>query len=157
SDGGQHDTTMAAVEHALALVAQGADILDIGGESTRPGATPLPLELEMRRVVPVVVALAKQTTALLSIDTYKAEIARTCLAAGAHIVNDITALRGDPAMASVIAQSQAGVILMHMQGTPQTMQIDPRYDDVVAEVGAFFEERLQSLASLGIARECAAL
>jgi dihydropteroate synthase len=157
SDGGQHATTETAITHALQLVSQGADILDIGGESTRPGATPVPLDEEMRRVLPVVEALAKQTTALLSIDTYKAEVARSCLAAGAHILNDITALRGGPAMADVVKQFGAGVILMHMQGTPQTMQIDPRYDDVVAEIGAFFEERLQTSASLGIARECVVL
>jgi dihydropteroate synthase len=157
SDGGQHATTETAFTHALALVEQGADILDIGGESTRPGATPVALDEELRRVVPVVEALAKKTAALLSIDTYKAEVARTCLAAGAHIVNDITALNGDPAMARVVSEYQVGVVLMHMQGTPQTMQLDPRYDDVVAEIGAFFEERLQTSAALGIARECVAL
>jgi dihydropteroate synthase len=157
SDGGQHSTTETAVSHALELARQGADILDIGGESTRPGATPVPLDEEMRRVLPVITALAKQTTALLSIDTYKAGIARSGLAAGAHLVNDITALRGDPAMSEVVRQAGAGVVLMHMQGTPQTMQIDPRYDDVTAEVAAFFEERLQRSASWGIAAECVAL
>jgi dihydropteroate synthase len=157
SDGGQHSTTDTAITHALALVDQGADILDIGGESTRPGATPVPLEEELRRVLPVIEALAKKTTAILSIDTYKAEVARTCLAAGAHIVNDITALNGDPAMGRVVSELQAGLVLMHMQGTPQTMQIDPRYEDVVAEITAFFEERLQTSAALGIARECVAL
>ncbi len=157
SDGGQHADCNAAISFALELVHQGADILDIGGESTRPGATPVPLEDEMRRVVPVVEALAARTDVVLSIDTYKAEVARRCLEAGAHFINDITGLRGDPAMAEVVRTSQAGVILMHMEGTPQTMQLDPRYADVMAEVGDFFEERLQTLASLGIAEECIAL
>jgi dihydropteroate synthase len=157
SDGGQHATTETAVTHALELVRHGADILDIGGESTRPGARPIPQEEEMRRVLPVVEILAKQTAAILSIDTYKAEVARSCLAAGAHIVNDITALRGDPAMAEVVRQAGAGVVLMHMQGTPQTMQLDPRYGDVTAEIAAFFEERLQISASWGIAAERVAL
>jgi dihydropteroate synthase len=157
SDGGQHVTPDTAISHALALVEHGADILDIGGESTRPGATPVPLDEELRRVLPLVGSLTKQTMVPLSIDTYKAEVARTCLAAGAHIVNDITALRGDPAMGQVVSEFQTGVVLMHMQGTPQTMQLDPRYDDVVAEIGAFFEERLQTSAALGIARDCVAL
>jgi dihydropteroate synthase len=157
SDGGTHSTVETGVAYGLELVRQGAAILDIGGESTRPGATPVPLDEELRRVVPVIEALAKHTSVPLSIDTYKAETARRCLAAGAQIVNDITAMSGDSAMAAVVKEFGAGVVLMHMQGTPQTMQIDPRYDDVIAEVGAFFEARLQFVAEFGIPAECVTL
>ena len=151
SDGGQHAALDAAVAHGLELVQQGAAILDIGGESTRPGAEPVPLEEELRRVVPVVRELAKSCSVPLSVDTSKAEVARQSLEAGAHIINDVTALTGDPAMAEVVRSYQAGVIIMHMQGTPQTMQINPVYDDVVREVVNFLEARLNSLADLGIA------
>jgi dihydropteroate synthase len=157
SDGGLHFSSSAAVTHALELIRQGADILDIGGESSRPGAAPVPLDEELRRVLPVIEALAKQTTTPLSVDTCKAEVARSSLTAGAHVINDITALRGDPDMAGVVKQFGAGVILMHMQGTPQTMQRAPHYDDVVAEVGRFLEERLQDAVDFGIARERVAL
>jgi dihydropteroate synthase len=153
SDGGNFLNTDAAVAHALRLVQDGADILDIGGESTRPGAQPVPLEAELRRVVPVVESLAKQTAVPLSIDTSKAEVARQCLARGAHIINDVTALTGDPDMAEIARTFSAGVVLMHMQGTPQTMQLAPRYDDVVHDIGAFFKERLQWAAANGIAPE----
>jgi dihydropteroate synthase len=152
SDGGRFFAPEAAVAHGLKLVAQGADLLDIGGESTRPGAEPVPPDEELRRVLPVVTALARQTPVPLSIDTYKAEVARQALAAGAQIVNDVTALR-DPGMAEVVRGRRAGLILMHMQGTPPTMQLNPTYADVVAEVGQFLEERLQAAADLGIARE----
>jgi dihydropteroate synthase len=151
SDGGIHADTDSAVAHALALVAEGADLLDIGGESSRPGSLPVPLDEELARVVPVVRALAEQTSIPLSIDTTKAEVARQCLAAGAHIINDITALRGDPDLPAVVRDFGAGVILMHMQGTPQTMQLAPSYTDVVAEVEAFLQARLQAVADLGIA------
>jgi dihydropteroate synthase len=153
SDGGLFATTDAAVAHGLTLAQQGADILDIGGESSRPGATPVPLDEELRRVLPVVERLAAQTSVLLSVDTCKAEVARACLAAGARIVNDITALTGDAAMPEVVRNSGAGVILMHMQGTPPTMQVSPVYEDVVKDIVRFFEERLQQLTNLGIARE----
>jgi dihydropteroate synthase len=135
------------------LVAQGADLLDIGGESTRPGATPVPLEVELDRVVPVVGALARQTAVPISVDTYKAEVARQCLERGAQIINDVTALTGDPAMAEVARQFGAGVILMHMQGTPATMQLDPRYEDVVAEVLKYLRGRLKACLRAGIAAE----
>jgi dihydropteroate synthase len=151
SDGGQFDTTEGAVAHGLELVRQGADLLDIGGESTRPGSAPIPLDEELRRVLPVVQALAKQVPVPISVDTSKAEVARQCLAAGATIVNDVTALQGDAAMPAVVRDAQAGVVLMHMQGTPATMQVAPHYDDVVADIGRFFEERLQKLADAGIA------
>src|SRR6266404_1603740 len=141
SDGGQHASTEAAVAHGLKLVAEGADLLDIGGESTRPGATPVPAEEELSRVLPVVQALAAQTSVPLSVDTSKAEVARATLKAGAQVINDVTALRGDPAMPEVIRDFRAGVILMHMQGTPQTMQQDPHYGAVVDDIFRFFEER----------------
>jgi dihydropteroate synthase len=153
SDGGQFSDVSVAVEHALRLADEGADILDIGGESTRPGATPVSLDEELRRVVPVVRELARQTRLPISIDTYKAEVARLCLDAGALIVNDISGLTFDPAMISVCRESTCGVIVMHIQGTPQTMQLDPRYDDVVEEVRQHFSRRLDELEIAGIARE----
>jgi dihydropteroate synthase len=150
SDGGRFVATEAAVAHALDLVREGADLLDVGGESSRPGAEPVPPDEELRRVLPVVRELAVRTTVPLSVDTTKAAVAEACLAAGAHIINDITALQGDPDMAGVVAARQAGVVLMHMRGTPQTMQIDPRYDDVVSEVCRFLQERLHAAAAAGI-------
>src|SRR5205823_4555907 len=133
------------------LIEQGADLLDIGGESTRPGAAPVAVEEELARVVPVVQGLAAQTRVPLSLDTSKAIVARAGLQAGAHIVNDVTALLGDPDMGAVAHEFQAGVILMHMQGTPATMQLSPHYEEVVAEVGRFVEARLQAAAEMGIA------
>jgi dihydropteroate synthase len=151
SDGGRFLDTDAAVAQALRLAEQGADLLDIGGESTRPGAHPVSLEEELSRVLPIIRCLAAQTTLPLSVDTSKAEIARQALEAGAHIINDITALQGDPAMPEVARTYQAGVLLMHMQGTPATMQANPHYDEVVTEVAAFLEARLQACADVGIA------
>jgi dihydropteroate synthase len=153
SDGGQVDTADKAVARGVELVAQGADLLDIGGESTRPGATPVPLEAELGRVVPVVEALAKQAAVPISVDTYKAEVARQCLERGAQIINDVTALTVDPAMAEVARQFDAGVVLMHMQGTPGTMQLDPSYEDVVAEVLKYLRGRLKACLTAGIAAE----
>jgi dihydropteroate synthase len=152
SDGGQYASPEMAIAHGLELIRQGADLLDIGGESTRPGSHPVPEDEELRRVLPVVEALTQQTTVPLSIDTSKPEVARACLSAGAYIINDITAL-ADLALAAIASSTGAGVILMHMQGTPQTMQVNPSYQDVVAEIGRFFEERLHQLAQLGIAGE----
>jgi dihydropteroate synthase len=157
SDGGRFASTESAVAHALQLVRQGADLLDIGGESTRPGSAPVEEAEELRRVLPVVQELARRVPVPLSVDTSKAEVARQCLAAGAHIINDVTALTGDPAMPEVVRASKAGVVLMHMQGTPATMQRDPCYENVVADVGRFLEERLHVLTSLGIAPERMAL
>jgi dihydropteroate synthase len=159
SDGGRFADAEAAIAHGLALVREGADLLDVGGESTRPGAAPVSLDEELARVLPVVRGLASQTLALghglptvpLSVDTSKAEVARRCLEAGAHAINDVTALRGDPDMAAVVRDCGAGVILMHMQGTPATMQAAPTYADVVREVSEFLEARLQAAADLGIA------
>jgi dihydropteroate synthase len=153
SDGGRFAETEAAVAHGLELITQGADLLDIGGESTRPGAAPVSPDEELRRVLPVVERLAAQTTVPLSVDTFKALVARHCLEAGAQVVNDVTALTGDPDMAEVVRTAKAGVVLMHMQGSPATMQLDPRYDAVVADIGRFFEERLQAATGAGIERE----
>jgi dihydropteroate synthase len=153
SDGGRFFDPRVAVDHALMLVADGADILDVGGESTRPGATPVSLDEELRRVVPVVSELAKRTVVPISVDTMKAEVVRRCLDAGAHIINDVTGLRGDPDMVKAAVRSGAGVVVMHMKGNPQTMQLDPNYGDVVAEIGEFFDERITALTDAGIARE----
>ena len=157
SDGGRYLDPAAAVDHALALAADGADLLDVGGESTRPGSEPVPPDEERRRVVPVVEALAKRTGIPISVDTSKAEVARRCLDAGASIINDITGLRGDPDLPAVVANAGAGVVVMHMQGTPATMQRAPQYADVVAEVGAFFQERLHALAAAGITPDAVCL
>ena len=153
SDGGRFFGGDAAIAHGLELVRQGADLLDIGGESTRPGATPVPLAEELARVVPVVEALARQTTVPISVDTSKAEVARQCLERGAAIINDVTALTGDPEMIGVARQSGAGVVLMHMQGTPQTMQKDPQYRDPVGDLLRYFRGRLKACAAAGIDRE----
>jgi dihydropteroate synthase len=151
SDGGQFYSADSAIAHALQLVQDGADLFDVGGESTRPGSEPVSLEEELQRVVPVIQALARQTSVPISIDTSKAEVARQALAAGAHIVNDVTALQGDAGMAEVVRTSGAGLILMHMQGTPATMQVQPHYSDVVAEVYEFLEARVRKLQQAGIA------
>lgn len=150
SDGGRTASVGDAVARAVSLVEEGADILDIGGESSRPGSSPVPLDEELRRVVPVIDALARQVAVPLSIDTTKAEVARAALAAGATIVNDITALGGDPAMAQVVRDFEAGVVLMHMRGAPQTMQDDPRYEDVVRDVRDFLARRIEWAAAHGI-------
>jgi len=150
SDGGEYFSPERAVEHGLRLLGEGADVLDIGGESTRPGSDAVSAEEEIRRVVPVVQALRVRTPALLSIDTSKASVARAALNAGADIINDVTGLRGDPEMPGVAADSGAGVVLMHMQGTPRTMQQTPEYGDVLGEVGAFFRESLDRASARGI-------
>jgi dihydropteroate synthase len=151
SDGGLYLDADAAVEHGLALAADGAAILDIGGESTRPGAEPVAADEELRRVLPVLEGLRDRgVEAELSIDTTKAAVASAALQAGARLVNDVSALRADPAMAELVASRGAGCCLMHMQGEPRTMQIDPRYDDVVDDVKAFLAERLQHAVAAGI-------
>jgi dihydropteroate synthase len=157
SDGGRHATTDAAVAHALKLVEEGADLLDIGGESSRPGAQPVPLEEELARVVPVVRELAQRTDVPLSVDTVKAEVARQALDAGAHIINDITALAGREqdanasSLADICLRAGAGVVLMHMRGTPGTMQVNPAYTDVVAEVCQELQIALRRAEERGIA------
>jgi dihydropteroate synthase len=152
SDGGKYSSVERAVEHALQLIAEGADILDIGGESTRPGAAPVGLDEELRRVIPVIEALSKVTTVPLSIDTYKPEVMSAAIQAGADIVNDICALREEGAL-EIVANSNAGVCLMHMQGIPQTMQINPQYTDVVSEVKQFLADRVEACLTHGIASE----
>ncbi len=153
SDGGLHADADSAVAHGLLLAGEGAAILDIGGESTRPGSLPVSVDDELARVVPVIERLAAATPALLSIDTTKAAVARAALDAGATLVNDVTALRGDPAMAGLVAERGCPVCLMHMLGEPRTMQDDPRYHDVVAEVAAFLEERLTVAVAAGVREE----
>jgi dihydropteroate synthase len=150
SDGGRFLDTGRAVEHALELIREGADILDIGGESTRPGAEPVAEAEEIRRVIPVIRALRAVTQTLISIDTMKASVARAALEAGADIINDVTGLRGDPAMLRVAADSDAGLVIMHMIGTPQTMQKQPEYGNVVIDVQKYFTARLHCLEYAGI-------
>jgi dihydropteroate synthase len=148
SDGGKFNTTEKAIAHALQLVEEGADILDIGGESTRPGATPVPLDEELNRVIPVIEGLC-HIGVPLSIDTYKPQVMQAAIAAGADMVNDVCALR-EPQALEIVAASQAGVCLMHMQGRPQTMQANPEYDDVVKAVKDFLAERLAAAKQAGI-------
>lgn len=153
SDGGRFLNVDRAVEQAWEMARAGAEIIDVGGESTRPSARPVSVEEELRRVVPVVEKLSVagiQTPLTLSVDTTKAVVAERALAAGARIVNDISALRFDPRMAEVVRDAGAGLVLMHMQGTPQTMQQDPRYGDVVAEVRAFLAERVTFAMAHGV-------
>ena len=152
SDGGRFFDTDAAVAQGLRLVAEGADILDIGGESTRPFSDPVSLETEAGRVVPVIEAIAARVDVPISIDTMKADVAEKALAAGASLVNDVSALRYDPRMAEVAAAAGVPVILMHMLGTPKTMQKDPRYEDLHAEVAAFLAESMDKALAAGIRR-----
>ena len=152
-DGGRYDDPQRAVEHALRLVEEGADLLDIGAESTRPGAVPVDEREESRRLIPVVAAVAKAVSVPISVDTSKAEVARAAIDAGAVMVNDVTALRGDGAMVDVVAEAGVGLVLMHMQGTPETMQKAPRYDDVVGEVAQFLTERARWATAHGVARD----
>lgn len=149
SDGGLHFTPEDTFTAARTFVKEGADILDIGGESTRPGATPVTLADELARVIPIIGELVKRESVALSIDTCKPEVAKAALRAGAHIVNDISGFR-DPAMIEVCADSDCGIVVMHMQGTPQTMQKAPDYSRVIEEVHDFFEERLETLTRAGI-------
>ena len=153
SDGGQHF----GIDHGLKLAAEGADILDIGGESTRPGAEPVSLKEELRRVVPVIAALAKRSDIPLSVDTSKAEVARQAVDMGATIINDVTGFRGDPHMVQLAATTKAGVIVMHMKGTPQTMQLNPHFDNVMQEIDSFFQERINTLTAWDIQQEAIAI
>ena len=152
SDGGDFFDTSAAIAHGLALHAEGADILDVGGESTRPGAAMVPPDEEQRRVVPVIAALAK-AGAVVSIDTRNAATIAAAIDAGAAIVNDVTALAGDPASLELVARRRVGAVLMHMQGEPQTMQANPAYADAPAEIAAYLAERLAVCRAAGIAPE----
>jgi dihydropteroate synthase len=152
-DGGRFCDPQRAVAHALRLVEEGADLLDIGAESTRPGALPVDEQEERRRLVPVVAAVAKAVSVPISVDTSKAEVAKAAIDAGAIMVNDVTALRGDSAMVGVVAQAGVALVLMHMQGTPEIMQHAPRYDDVVGEVAQFLAERVRYAIDQGVARD----
>ena len=153
SDGGQFLEADCAVEHGLQMVAEGADIIDVGGESTRPGAEMISEAEELRRILPVIEALAGRAQVPISIDSQKPTVAREALRAGASIINDIAANRAGTEMWELAAETGAGYVLMHMQGTPQTMHLAPKYDDVVAEVDAFFEDRLGRAESCGVSRE----
>jgi len=153
SDGGRFFDTAAAVEHGVVLEQEGAQILDIGGESTRPRATPVTETEELRRVIPVIEGLASRVKVPISIDTMKPGVARAAIAAGASIVNDVAANREDDAMWRVVADAGAGYVVMHMRGEPQTMQAKPVYADVVGEIREFFFNRIQRLSDCGIARE----
>ena len=153
SDGGRFAGLRAALERARTMISQGADIIDIGGESTRPGAAAVGEEAERERVVPVVTALREISDIPISIDTYKAGVARAALAAGADIVNDVSALRFDPDMTAVVAEHEVPVILMHMLGEPRNMQQNPHYEDCLGEIAAFFESRIQLAERAGIARD----
>lgn len=150
SDGGEHVGIPVALGHARRMIDEGAAIIDIGGESTRPGAEPVPEAEEIARTVPVIATLRGEWDGLISIDTSKAAVAEAALAAGADIVNDVSGLLADPAMAGVCASHGCGVVVMHMQGNPRSMQIAPHYADVVAEVREFFQERFRTLVAAGM-------
>lgn len=156
SDGGAFHEPSRAIEHARRLIAAGADVVDVGGESTRPYSDPVAEQEELDRVLPVIEAIAAESDVPISIDTSKAGVARAAIAAGAEIINDVTGLEGDPAMVAVALESQAGVCAMHMQGTPQTMQENPRYDDVVEDIFAYLRGRRDQLLAAGLdaARIC---
>lgn len=150
SDGGRHFSTANAVAVAIEMAAHGADIIDIGGESTRPYSTPVSTEQEIARVIPVIEQLAGKIDVPISIDTSKSIVARAAVAAGAEIINDVSGLEGDPDMAQVAADTGVGVCVMHMRGTPQTMQDDPQYDDVVEEIDDYLRQRLDWCIAQGI-------
>ena len=150
SDGGRYLDVEQAVTHAKLMVAEGATLIDIGGESSRPGASPVSTNEELTRILPVIRVIADTVDVLLSVDTYKAEVARRALEAGAHLINDITALRGDPTMAAVVSEMEAGLILMHMKGTPRTMQHAPEYNDIVSEICDSLQKSIETAESEGI-------
>lgn len=152
-DGGLYLEKDKAIEKGLELVSEGAQIIDIGGESSRPGSDPVPPEEELSRVIPVLQALKGKTDALISIDTTKYEVAKAALEAGADIINDISSFRFDPRIVPLVVENEAGAILMHMKGTPKTMQIDPFYEDVLAEVKSFLKERIEIAQAYGIKKE----
>jgi dihydropteroate synthase len=153
SDGGKHNTFQAAVAHAAALAQEGADILDVGGESSRPGSLPVGEQEEIDRVIPVIEAIQKQIRIPVSVDTTKAKVAQVAFAAGAGMINDISGLTKDPQMKEVAARAQCSISLMHMKGTPETMQKNPFYKDVIAEVKSYFRERLEEAQKGGIQKD----
>ena len=156
SDGGRFLDADAAIAHGVALAAQGADVLDVGGESTRPGAAPVAADAELARIVPVIEGLTSAASVPVSVDTTKAGVARAALETGATVVNDVSAGRLEPDILGVTAAAGAGYVAMHMQGEPRTMQLDPTYDDVVGEVGDFLIERVEAAHAAGIARDAVA-
>ncbi len=153
SDGGQFLSTSKAIEHALRLVEEGADIIDIGGESTRPGAETIPVEEELKRVIPVIEGLSKRTTTKISVDTRKAQVMEQAIEAGCHIINDVSALTYDDMSLSVLEKSKIPVILMHAKGTPKNMQDAPQYEDVIEEITQFFTSRISACLEQGILKE----
>jgi len=153
SDGGLYLDSKAAIDHGLKMVDEGADIIDIGGESTRPGSDPTPGDVELKRILPVISGIKKSSGILISVDTQKSEVARAAIEEGADIINDISALRNDPEMLGLVAEKNTPVILMHMKGTPKTMQVKPHYEDVLSEIIAFFEERISHAVDNGLARD----
>ena len=150
SDGGKFFELEKAIEHGVKMAAEGADVIDVGGESTRPGAEPVAAGEELRRVIPVIEKLRAKIDVPISIDTSKAEVARAAIHAGASIVNDITGGRGDQGMLPLIAETKSAFIIMHMQGTPRTMQIQPRYADVVSEIADFFRQQYARAIECGV-------
>lgn len=153
SDGGRYFDESSAIAHALRMAREGADVLDIGGESSRPGAEPLPLEEELKRTIPVIARIAKETSIPISIDTYKAEVAQKALDAGASIVNDISGLRFDPEMARIVARHEVPVVIMHMKGTPRDMQKNPVYDDLIQEILDYLRKGIRTAEESGIAED----
>jgi dihydropteroate synthase len=153
SDGGLHDNKERAVEYALKMIDDGADIIDIGGESTRPGSAPVALDEELRRTVPVIEALAKKINIPISIDTYKAAVAKRALEAGASIVNDISGLRFDPAMPGMVSAHKVPVVIMHIKGTPQNMQLNPVYDGLIPEIINYLSESIRLALEAGISED----
>jgi len=152
-NGGLYLLQEKALKKAKEMIKDGADIIDIGGESTRPGADPVPLEVELERIIPVIEEISDKFDITISVDTYKAEVAKKALEAGAKMVNDISGLRFDPKMVDTVASAEVPVVVMHMKGVPKTMQQNPYYEDVVSEIKAFFEERLDFLTSQGVKEE----
>jgi dihydropteroate synthase len=153
SDGGLYLDNHKAIEQGLKMIDEGADILDVGGESTRPGSDPTPGEVELKRILPVISGIKKHSDVLISVDTMKSGVARAALDEGVDIINDISALRNDPGMLELVLEKEAPVILMHMKGTPKTMQVKPHYDDVLAELHSFFEKRITWAINNGMNRE----
>jgi dihydropteroate synthase len=152
-DGGAYFSLRDAVNHGLTLAREGADIIDVGGESTRPYSDALPLDEELRRVIPVIKALAQETELTISIDTYKSEVARLAIEAGATMVNDVSALRFDPGMGALVAEADLPIVLMHMKGTPRDMQVNPTYEDLIGEILAFLRKAVDEAHSVGIRKE----
>lgn len=153
SDGGRFFSRNKAIDGALAMVADGADIIDIGGESTRPGADAVSIDEELRRVIPVIEAIAESISVPISIDTYKAAVAEKALFAGAQIINDISGLRFDPSMAKVAAEFAAGVVIMHIKGTPKDMQQNPAYGDLFSEIEDYFTQSIETALAAGVAKD----